>query len=245
MKGESQKVYFLIVPFRRLDTSARPPKTPKTLKFHPHIGQIPTKLHQIFKSRKKSLHCQKVHFLIVTPFSIIKNKFEEDGSMKQIFNRLLLVVVGFCCLVLPSPAEDKSDASFTKYTSANLNLRSASNTKSKVLTVIPKGASVTIAEDCDCKWILVSYNGYIGYVSSKYLSKQKPITPIYRYVYPKYYKNRDGDEIQSPTPYNSAPVGATALCRDETYSFSINRRGTCSHHGGVASWFAQDRYGTR
>ena len=32
------------------------------------------------------------------------------------------------------------------------------------------------------------------------------------------------------------PVGATAKCRDGTYSFSQFRRGTCSHHGGVAQW---------
>ena len=31
-------------------------------------------------------------------------------------------------------------------------------------------------------------------------------------------------------------AGATAICRDGTYSYSANRRGTCSHHGGVAQW---------
>jgi hypothetical protein len=35
-----------------------------------------------------------------------------------------------------------------------------------------------------------------------------------------------------------APVGATALCGDGTYSYSAHRRGTCSHHGGVAGWLA-------
>ncbi len=34
----------------------------------------------------------------------------------------------------------------------------------------------------------------------------------------------------------SPPAGATALCRDGTYSFSQTHSGTCSHHGGVASW---------
>jgi hypothetical protein len=33
-----------------------------------------------------------------------------------------------------------------------------------------------------------------------------------------------------------APVGATARCRDGTYSYSQSRRGTCSWHGGVAAW---------
>ena len=34
----------------------------------------------------------------------------------------------------------------------------------------------------------------------------------------------------------SPPPGATARCRDGTYSFSRHRSGTCSHHGGVAVW---------
>jgi hypothetical protein len=32
------------------------------------------------------------------------------------------------------------------------------------------------------------------------------------------------------------PPGATARCRDGTYSYSQHRSGTCSHHGGVAEW---------
>jgi hypothetical protein len=35
---------------------------------------------------------------------------------------------------------------------------------------------------------------------------------------------------------SSPPPGATAHCRDGTYSFSQHRSGTCSHHGGVAAW---------
>ncbi|MEN9557829.1 MAG: hypothetical protein RL141_198 [Candidatus Parcubacteria bacterium] len=31
--------------------------------------------------------------------------------------------------------------------------------------------------------------------------------------------------------------GASARCEDGTYSFSESRRGTCSHHGGVAEWY--------
>lgn len=32
------------------------------------------------------------------------------------------------------------------------------------------------------------------------------------------------------------PIGASALCKDDTYSYSQNRTGTCSHHGGVKEW---------
>jgi uncharacterized membrane protein YgcG len=35
---------------------------------------------------------------------------------------------------------------------------------------------------------------------------------------------------------SSAPAGATAICRDGTYSYSQHRSGTCSHHGGVSVW---------
>ena len=34
----------------------------------------------------------------------------------------------------------------------------------------------------------------------------------------------------------SAPVGATAKCKDGTYSYSQTRSGTCSYHGGVSIW---------
>ena len=137
------------------------------------------------------------------------------------------------------------NAQTSKYTSANLNLRSGPSTSYKVLTTIPLGTSVEMAENCDCDWIKVSYNGKIGYVSSKYLTKQRVVSKTSRNIISetqntnssvKYYTNSFGQKVQSPTYYNSTPAGATALCRDGTYSFSQNRRGTCSHHGGVARW---------
>src|SRR5438034_9863547 len=38
------------------------------------------------------------------------------------------------------------------------------------------------------------------------------------------------------SPAASPPPGATAVCRDGTYSYSHRHSGTCSHHGGVAAW---------
>jgi hypothetical protein len=35
---------------------------------------------------------------------------------------------------------------------------------------------------------------------------------------------------------NTDPTGATAKCKDGTYSKSQHRSGTCSSHGGVAEW---------
>lgn len=53
------------------------------------------------------------------------------------------------------------------------------------------------------------------------------------------YTNKDGATVHSPahTKSGKAPSGATAKCRDGSFSFSANHRGTCSHHGGVSQWF--------
>jgi hypothetical protein len=61
-----------------------------------------------------------------------------------------------------------------------------------------------------------------------------------------HYVNHDGNVIHSPAHTRSGtvpagrsgtvPAGATAQCRDGSYSFSQHHSGTCSRHGGVASW---------
>jgi len=53
-----------------------------------------------------------------------------------------------------------------------------------------------------------------------------------------YYRNSDGVCVHRPvkTQDSAVPQGATAQCRDGSYSFSQHHRGTCSHHGGVAKW---------
>jgi Protein of unknown function (DUF3761) len=35
---------------------------------------------------------------------------------------------------------------------------------------------------------------------------------------------------------NNNPTGATAQCKDGTYSHAKTHQGACSHHGGVAKW---------
>ncbi|WP_081290368.1 DUF3761 domain-containing protein [Mycobacterium asiaticum] len=65
-----------------------------------------------------------------------------------------------------------------------------------------------------------------------------------------YYENSDGQCISRPSsglPNNGAPgllesggppPGATAICRDGTYSFGTHRSGTCSGHRGVQRWLS-------
>lgn len=49
-----------------------------------------------------------------------------------------------------------------------------------------------------------------------------------------YYKNSSGKCVKQPS---SHPAGATAKCKDGTYSYSTHRSGTCSHHRGVSIWY--------
>jgi hypothetical protein len=53
-----------------------------------------------------------------------------------------------------------------------------------------------------------------------------------------YYRNSNGVCVHRPVKAqgSAVPQGATAQCRDGSYSFSQHRSGTCSHHGGVAKW---------
>lgn len=124
-----------------------------------------------------------------------------------------------------------------RYTSSNMNLRMGPGVNYGIITTVPKGTLVTIDEDCNCQWVPVEYAGEIGYISTKYLVKKKNASStISSPTKIKYYTNSKGERVQSPTHYNATPAGATALCRDGTYSFSKSRRGTCSHHVGVKKW---------
>ncbi|MFJ3765243.1 DUF3761 domain-containing protein [Streptomyces sp. NPDC090082] len=48
----------------------------------------------------------------------------------------------------------------------------------------------------------------------------------------------DSGSSSSSDDSPQAPAGATAQCNDGSFSYSAHRRGTCSHHGGVAVWLA-------
>lgn len=51
-----------------------------------------------------------------------------------------------------------------------------------------------------------------------------------------YYTNSSRHRVHRPERSQTPPPGATAHCRDGTWSFSQHHQGTCSHHGGVESW---------
>ena len=45
-----------------------------------------------------------------------------------------------------------------------------------------------------------------------------------------------GQAASSSNPQNTDPTGATARCKDGSYSHAKNHSGACSRHGGVAEW---------
>ena len=53
-----------------------------------------------------------------------------------------------------------------------------------------------------------------------------------------YNSRRDGCDVHGPAKARDGikPDGASAKCRDGTWSFSHTRSGTCSRHGGVERW---------
>lgn len=86
---------------------------------------------------------------------------------------------------------------------------------------------------------IVPANGYFGIVSRADANKILGSHPEWTTTISnnKYYKNVDQNYVHSPVQSsNGIPTGATAQCRDGSFSFSLNHRGTCSHHGGVAGW---------
>ncbi len=126
-------------------------------------------------------------------------------------------------------------------TRSNVNLRSLPTTDSRVLLQIPRGTSIELS-GCETDWCEIYFNGQTGYIAKQYTVSESQYRSIERKesAHPlepvNYYTNSRGNTVQSPTHYDRPPAGATAKCRDGSYSFSQSRRGTCSHHGGVAMW---------
>ena len=117
------------------------------------------------------------------------------------------------------------------FVSTTVRLRSAPSTDATVRALIPTGERVEV-QSCDSAWCRVQFRRLEGYVAGRFLIDSLPSGAISG---GRGYINSQGVWVPSParTPDDKPPAGATAKCRDGTYSFSQSRRGTCSHHGGV------------
>ena len=119
---------------------------------------------------------------------------------------VLLMVVASVALATPGA------------TISRVNLRAGPSTSSRIVTVLAAGSHLEVGK-CSASWCIVSAGTHEGYVARSYLRIGAPMAaPV------------------APVVQEVVPYGASAICADGTYSFSVHRRGTCSHHGGVAQW---------
>ncbi len=146
--------------------------------------------------------------------------------------KLTSVVVALCLWASTLAAQAKL-ADTTAYTTAAVSLRVRPDASSRSVARLAAETPVRFSS-CQNGWCHVAVNGLSGYLPRLSLSLQ----PNASFVEGRGYTNSQGNRVRSPTrtPDNQPPAGATAQCRDGTYSFSQSRRGTCSHHGGVTKW---------
>jgi uncharacterized protein DUF3761/SH3 domain-containing protein len=151
--------------------------------------------------------------------------------------RRVLRAAAFVALLAPGLLARDFAPPQSVYTTARLRLREAPAVSSSIVATVPRGKRISLFS-CSEGWCQASYNFLSGYVSQSYLSSTAPIAAPRASRNGHGYINSRGEWMPSPTwtADGRPPAGASARCRDGSYSFSRSRRGTCSHHGGVAMW---------
>jgi hypothetical protein len=137
------------------------------------------------------------------------------------------------CLSASALAAQAQLADTTGYTKAAVSLRARPDPSARSVARLAGETPVRFSS-CQNGWCQIAVNGLSGYLPRLSLSLQ----PNGSFAQGGGYTNSKGQKVPSPTRTadNQPPAGATAQCRDGTFSFSQSRRGTCSHHGGVARW---------
>jgi len=128
--------------------------------------------------------------------------------------------------------------------SENANLRQSANQTSDVIEVVPTDSSVEVIKQRGV-WFLVKTETAQGWMHGNTLRLERfnnktqaaasSIPPIKSTEY-QYRSAPPQKSASSPEPAISHS-GASAKCGDGSLSYSAHRRGTCSHHGGVAVWY--------
>ena len=145
-----------------------------------------------------------------------------------------------CSALLAGPVSAQAPASSQDtlaYTTASVRLREKPFPTARALAVLPQGTAVRLYA-CSQGWCSVAVSQLAGYVLEEFLgapASQAATSERRGYI------NSQGESVPSPTrtAAGKPPEGATAHCRDGTFSFSRTRQGTCSHHGGVADWLRE------
>jgi uncharacterized protein YraI len=148
--------------------------------------------------------------------------------MSKLFSAILAV-----CLSASALRAQANFADTTAYTTAAVSLRARPDPQARSVARLAAETPVHVST-CENGWCRAEVKDLSGYLPRLSLS----LEPNGSFVQGAGYTNSQGQKVQSPTRTadNQPPPGATAQCRDGTFSFSQSRRGTCSHHGGVAKW---------
>lgn len=142
------------------------------------------------------------------------------------------------CLASPPLVAQEPSADSQAVTRVDARLREGPALDSRVIVTIPAKTSIKLSS-CTYGWCAVEYQQVRGHVIEAFL--RFPSAGRLESTAPtdgRGYVNSRGEWIPSPTRTSDGqpPSGASAQCRDGTFSFSRSRSGTCSHHGGVARW---------
>jgi hypothetical protein len=155
----------------------------------------------------------------------IKLSLHKERQMRKLLWGLLLLVL--------LPAAGEALAPGTAYTATHLQLLETASLQGTIVESLPKGTPVEV-RGCASGWCQVAHGTRTGFLREIALRTAPPV--VRRGA--RGYMNSEGEWVPSPrhTRDNRPPAGASAQCRDGSFSFSRHRRGTCSHHGGVARW---------
>jgi hypothetical protein len=163
------------------------------------------------------------------------NRFDSFRGHMRI---TALVAATSLCFAYHPLAGQETRAQGAAVTRVSTPLREAPSVESRVFATIPPKTSVNVTS-CTDGWCAVKYQQLTGHAIQVFL-RFPPVAVSQARSAPsgRGYTNSQGEWVPSPmrTSTGQPPAGASARCRDDTYSFSRSRRGTCSHHGGVAQW---------
>ena len=135
-----------------------------------------------------------------------------------------------CCFIPPRYA----------FVTEAQQVRQAPNDSARVLGRLARGTRVYVGT-CQDGWCGVAWQQVRGFAPARALSDSVPQAAQTTAHTGKGYINVNGEWVPSPafTSDGLPPPNASARCGDGSYSFSRNRQGTCSWHGGVAEWLGQ------
>ncbi|HYH79730.1 MAG TPA: DUF4236 domain-containing protein [Longimicrobium sp.] len=155
---------------------------------------------------------------------------------------LFMVFVGFCGAIAGNPGGGPGhpplltrdtgysathEARETFYIHGTMNIRSAAGTAFPVVRTLKRGDRVDVGAKDSQGWarVYASYGEPGGYIYRASHNLRTYAPPA-----------RSSSRTHRQRRTRAHPAGASAICRDGTYSYSANRRGTCSWHGGVGQW---------